>query len=142
MMDNKKITKVVVLLSGVAFLGSSVAGIGGLIASSLQKPAATENTAHSQDAQLQAQEKGFLGVLKREPNNPTALKGAIEIWRLRIEKGDAKGVKTTIEGLVKSDPKNKTYKELLVAIDKQIADTKKVGTLKSTEPQQAPQPSK
>jgi hypothetical protein len=131
-MDNKKITKVVVLLSGVAFLGSSVAGIGGLIASSLKQPAAKENIAHSQDAQLQAQEKGFLGVLKREPNNPTALKGAIEIWRLRIDKGDAKGVKTTIEGLVKSDPKNKTYKELLAAIDKTIADTKKVGTLKES----------
>ncbi len=138
-MDNKKITKVVVLLSGVAFLGSSVSGIGGLIASSLQKPAATENIASSQDAQLQAQEKGFLGVLKREPNNPTAIRGAIEIWRLRIDKGDAKGVKTTIEGLVKSDPKNKTYKELLAAIDKQIADTKKVGTLKPTQPKQPTQ---
>jgi hypothetical protein len=132
-MDNKKITKVVVLLSGIAFLGSSVAGIGGLIASSLKQPDPKANTAHSQDAQLQAQEKGFLGVLKREPNNPTALHGAIEIWRLRIQKGDAKGVKTTIEGLVKSDPKNKIYKELLVEIDKSIAETKKVGTLKSTE---------
>jgi hypothetical protein len=130
-MDKKTITKVVVLLSGVAFLGSSVAGIGGLIASSLQKPNPKENVAQSQDAQLQAQEKGFLGVLKREPNNPTALKGAIEIWRLRIDKGDAKGVKTTIEGLVKSDPKNKIYKELLVEIDKSIAETKKVGTLES-----------
>jgi hypothetical protein len=131
-MDKKTITKVVVLLSGVAFLGSSVAGIGGLIASSLQKPNPTENAAQSQDAQLLAQEKGFLGVLKREPNNPTALKGAIEIWRIRIDQGDAKGVKTTIEGLVKSDPKNKTYKELLAAIDKQIADTKKVGNLKES----------
>jgi hypothetical protein len=131
-MDKKTITKVVVLLSGVAFLGSSVAGIGGLIASSLKQPNPKENVARSQDAQLQAQEKGFLGVLKREPNNPTALKGAIEIWRLRIDKGDAKGVKTTIEGLVKSDPKNKTYQELLAAIDKTIADTKKVGTLKES----------
>ena len=126
-MDQKKLTKVVVLFSGIAFLGSSVAGIGGLIASSLNKPVATENIAHSQDAQLQAQEKGFLGVLKREPNNPTALRGAIEIWRMRIQQGDAQGVKTTIAGLVKSNPQNKTYKELLVEIDKAIADTKKVG---------------
>jgi hypothetical protein len=43
---------------------------------------------------------------------------------------------------VKSDPKNKTYQELLAEIDKTIANTKKVGTLKGTEPQQAPQPSK
>jgi hypothetical protein len=141
-MDNKKITKVVVLLSGLAFLGSSVAGIGGLIASSLKQSDQKANTAHSQDAQLQAQEKGFLGVLKREPNNPTALRGAIEIWRLRIDKGDAQGVKTMIEGLVKSNPKNKVYKELLAAIDKTIAETKKVGTLKSTEQKQPPNLSK
>ncbi len=133
MMDKKKITQVVVLLSGVAFLGSSVAGIGGLIVSSLKQPNPKENTAHSQDAQLQAQEKGFLGVLQREPNNPTALRGAIKIWRLRIQTGDTKGVKTTIEGLVKSNPQNKTYKELLAAIDKTIAETKKVGTLKTKE---------
>ena len=132
-MEKKKSTKIVVFISGIAFLGSSVAGIGGLIASSLNQPAAKENPAFTQSAQLAAQEKGFLGVLQREPNNPTALKGAIEIWRIRIDQGDAKGVKTTIEGLVKSSPKNKIYKELLVAIDKQIADTKKVGTPKTAE---------
>ena len=141
-MDRKKLTKVVVLFSGIAFLGSSVAGIGGLIASSLNKPVATENIAHSQDAQLQAQEKGFLGVLKREPNNPTALRGAIEIWRTRIQQGDAQGVKTTIAGLVKSNPQNKIYKELLVEIDKAIVKSKNVGTLKSTEQKQLPKQSK
>jgi predicted Zn-dependent protease len=141
-MDQKKLTKVVVIFSGIAFLGSSVAGIGGLIASSLKQPAAKENIAHTQNAQLQAQEKGFLGVLKREPNNPTALRGAIEIWRLRIQQGDAQGVKTTIAGLVKSNPQNKIYKELLVEIDKSIAQTKKVGTLKSTESQRSPKSSK
>lgn len=132
-MERSKLSKALILLSGVAFLGSSVAGIGGLIASSLNQPAAESNTAQSQDAQLQAQEKGFLGVLKREPNNPTALRGAIEIWRIRINKGDAQGVKKTIEGLVKANPQNKQYKELLDAIDKTIAETKKVGTLKPTD---------
>ena len=141
-MEQKKSTKIVVLISGIAFLGSSVAGIGGLIASSLNPPAAKENPALTQSSQLAAQEKGFLGVLQREPNNPTALRGAIEIWRIRIDQGDAIGVKTTIEALVKANPKNKIYKELLVAIDKQIADTKKVGTINSTEPQPTKKPSK
>ena len=141
-MEQKKSTKIVVLISGIAFLGSSVLGIGGLIASSINQPAAKENPAHTQSAQLAAQEKGFLGVLQREPNNPTALRGAIEIWRVRNDQGDAKGVKTTIEGLLKSNPKSKIYKELLVAIDKQMAETKKVGTLKATEPQQSTKPSK
>ncbi len=141
-MERSKLSKVLILLSGVAFLGSSVAGIGGLIASSLNQPAAESKAAQSQDAQLQAQEKGFLGVLKREPNNPTALRGAIEIWRIRINQGDAQGVKKTIEGLVKANPQNKQYKELMMAIDKTIAETKNVGTLTTTEQKQSPKPSK
>ena len=141
-MATSKLTKVFVLASGMAFLTTSVLGVSGLIGSSLNQPTAKQNTAQSQNAQLQAQEKGFLAVLKREPNNPTALQGTIEIWRMRIQKGDAQGVKTTIEGLVKANPKSKQYKELLVAIDKTIADTKKVGTLKPTEPKQPTQPSK
>jgi hypothetical protein len=137
-MERSKLSKVLILLSGVAFLGSSVAGIGGLIASSINQPAASSNAAQSQNAQLQAQEKGFLTVLKREPNNQTALRGAIEIWQMRIQQGDAKGVKTSIEGLVKANPQNKQYKQLLGAIDKTIAETKKVGTLKITETKQPP----
>ncbi len=140
-MQQKKATKVVVLISGIAFLGSSLAGLGGLIASSINQPA-VESPAQSQNAQLAAQEKGFLSVLKREPSNATALQGAIEIWRIRIQQGDAQGVKKTIEELVKTNPKNKQYKELLGAIDKTIAETKKVGTLKPTEQKQPPKTSK
>jgi hypothetical protein len=141
-MATSKLTKVFVLASGMAFLTTSVLGLSGLIGSSLNQPTTKENTAQSQNAQLQAQEKGFLAVLKREPNNPTALQGTIEIWRMRIQQGDAQGVKKTIEGLVKSNPKSKQYKELLAAIDKTIADTKKVGTLKPTVPQQPTSSSK
>jgi hypothetical protein len=134
-MATSKLTKVFVLASGMAFLTTSVLGVSGLIGSSLNQPTAKQNTAQSQNAQLQAQEKGFLAVLKREPNNATALQGMIEIWRMRIQQGDAQGVKKTIEGLVKANPKSKQYQELLVAIDKTIAGTKKVGTLKTTQQQ-------
>ena len=135
-MEHKKSTKVIIILSGISFLGSSVIGLGGLIATSLQQPKAAENIAQSQNAQLQAQEKGFLGVLKREPNNSTALGGVVGIWRERIGQGDALGVKTTIEGLVKANPENPKYKELLIAIDKQIAGSKNVGATKSAAPKQ------
>ena len=141
-MATSTLTKVFVLASGMAFLTTSVLGVSGLIGSSLNQPTTKQNAAQSPNAQLQAQEKGFLAVLKREPNNPTALQGTIEIWRMRIQKGDAQGVKTTIEGLVKANPKSKQYKELLAAIDKTIAETKKVGTLKPTEPKQPTQSSK
>ena len=133
-MATNKLTKAFVLASGIAFLSSSLLGLGGLFGSSLNKPVATKNAAQSQNAQFQSAERGFLTVLKREPNNPTALKGVIEIWQMRIQRGDAQGVKATIAGLVKSNPQNKTYKQLLVEIDKLIVSAKNVGTLKSTDP--------
>ncbi|WP_309738605.1 tetratricopeptide repeat protein, partial [Chamaesiphon sp. OTE_20_metabat_361] len=128
-----------VLASGMAFLISSVSGLSGLFGSSLNQPVASENPAQSQSAQFKAEEKGFLAVLKREPNNQTALRGLVEI---RMRTGDAPGTKAALEQLVKLNPTNKEYKELLAAIDKQMAEPKKVGTLKPTEPKQPTQPAK
>jgi hypothetical protein len=141
-MQKNKLTKVFIIGSGIAFLASSVAGLSGLIATSLNEPTAGEKISQSQSAQLQAQEKGFLGVLQREPDNPTALRGISAIWGARIQAGDAQGVKTTIDGLVKSNPQNKRYKEFQVEIDKIIASSKNVGTLNTTEPKQPTKPSK
>ena len=138
-MATSKLTKAFVLASGMAFLSSSVLGIGGLIGTSLNKPVASQNTAQSQNAQFQSEEKGFLTVLKREPNNQTALRGLVEI---RMRTGDAPGTKAALEQLVKLNPTNNQYKEFLAALNKQLADTKKVGTLKPTEPKQPTQSSK
>ncbi len=138
-MATSKLTKAFVLASGMAFLSSSVLGIAGLVGSSLNQPIAKENPAQSQSAQFKAEEKGFLAVLKREPNNQTALRGLVEI---RMRTGDAPGTKTALEQLVKLNPTNKQYKEFLIALNKQLTDTKKVGTLKPTEPKQPTQSSK
>jgi cytochrome c-type biogenesis protein CcmH/NrfG len=128
--EKKKIlTKVFVIGSGMAFLASSLLGIGGLIGSSFNQPAKNENAAQSQNAQLKAEENGFVAVLKREPNNQTALRGLIEI---RMRTGDAPGTKAALEQLVKLNPTNQQYKEFLTVLNKQVADTKKVGTLKIT----------
>jgi predicted Zn-dependent protease len=113
----------------MAFLASSLLGIGGLIGSSFNQPAKNENAAQSQNAQLKAEENGFVAVLKREPNNQTALRGLIEI---RMRTGDAPGTKAALEQLVKLNPTNQQYKEFLTVLNKQVADTKKVGTLKIT----------
>jgi thioredoxin-like negative regulator of GroEL len=138
-MEKNKVTKVFIIGAGIAFLASSVAGLSGLIATSLDQPATSEKTAQSQSAQLQAEEKGFLGVLQREPNNQTALRGLVEI---RMQRGDVPGTKAALEQLVKAYPDNKQYKEFLDAVNKQVAQTTKVGTLKSTEPKQPTKPSK
>jgi cytochrome c-type biogenesis protein CcmH/NrfG len=128
------LTKVVVIISGIAFLSSSVLGLGSLIVSSIDKPTKKENTAQSQNAQLQAQEKGFLAVLQREPNNQTALRGLVEI---RMRTGDAPGTKAALEQLVKLNPTNQQYKEFLTALNKQLTDPKKAGTLNTVQQKDA-----
>jgi predicted Zn-dependent protease len=138
-MATSKLTKAFVLASGISFLTSSVLGLTGLVSSSFNKPVAPENAAQSQSAQFKAEEKGFLAVLKREPNNQTALRGLVEI---RMRTGDAPGTKAALEQLVQLNPTNMQYKEFLTALNKQVAETKKVGTLKSTEPKQPTQSSK
>jgi cytochrome c-type biogenesis protein CcmH/NrfG len=138
-MATSKLTKAFVLASGMAFLVSSVLGLSGLMGSSISKPAAKENAAQSQNAQLKAEEKGFLAVLQREPKNQTALRGLVEI---RMRTGDAPGTKSALEQLVKLNPTNQQYKEFLAALNKQVADTKKVGTLKTTEPKRPTETSK
>ena len=138
-MATSKLTKAFVLASGIAFVSSSVLGLSGLVGSSLNKPVPTKNAAQSQNAQFKVEEKGFLTVLKREPNNQTALRGLVEI---RMRTGDAPGTKAALEQLVKLNPTNNQYKEFLAALNKQLADTKKVGTLKPTAPKQPTQSSK
>ena len=138
-MQKNKFTKVFVIGSGIAFLASSGMGISSMIGRSIDQPAQNQNAAQSQNAQLQAKEKGFATVLKREPNNQTALRGLVEI---RMQRGDVPGTKAALEQLVKLNPTNKQYQEFLAAVNKQIAEPKKVGTLKPTEPTQPTQPSK
>jgi hypothetical protein len=126
-MEKNKFTKILVILAGLAFLGSSVAGLSGSIGSSMNEPAATEKAAQSQSAQLAAEEKGFTAVLQREPNNQTALKGLVSI---RLHRGDIAGTRTALAQLVKLNPSERQYQELLTAIDKQIMEGKNTGNVK------------
>ncbi len=132
-MEQNKFTKVFVILAGLAFLGSSVAGLSGLIGGSMNEPAATEKAAQSQSAQLAAEEKGFAAVLQREPNNQTALKGLVSI---RLKSGDIAGTRTALAQLVKLNPKEQQYQELLAAIDKQITEGKNTGNVKPAQQKQ------
>lgn len=138
-METNKFTKIFTILAGLAFLGSSVAGLSGSIGSSMNEPAADEKAAQSQNAQLAAEEKGYATVLQREPNNQTALKGLVSI---RLRRGDVAGTRTVLAQLVKLNPTDRQYKELLDAIDKQITNSKNVGTLKPTEPNKSTPSSK
>jgi predicted Zn-dependent protease len=134
-MDRTKANKIIIIVSGLAFLASSLLGLGGIIATSFNQPAAKENASQSQSSQLNAQEKGYIAVLQREPKNKTALEGLTKIVATRMQLGDVPGTRASLQKLIEFEPENKTYKELLTAVDKQIADAKKAGNTKSAQPQ-------
>ena len=76
-----RIKQIFALVSMVGFGGSAIFGIVNLFGSGLssqhqQKPAPV---AVSQESLLAAQERGYVGVLQREPQNQTALEGLANV---------------------------------------------------------------
>jgi len=76
-----RIKQIFALVSMVGFAGSAIFGIVSLFSSGLssehqQKPVAA---AVSQESLLAAQERGYVTVLQREPQNLTALEGLANV---------------------------------------------------------------
>jgi cytochrome c-type biogenesis protein CcmH/NrfG len=105
-------------LSGFAFAGSTLLGIGSLYINAFQEPKDTAPTAtSSQDTQLKAQVRGYELVLQREPNNQLALQGLVQA---RLQMKDFQGAVEPMEKLVKLNPNNVQYKALLAGIKQQV----------------------
>jgi predicted Zn-dependent protease len=72
----------------------------------------------SQQTLLQQQEQGYMAVLKREPNNETALEG---LMALRLQRQDFKGAEELLAKLVKLNPDRKDLQALLAQIKQRQA---------------------
>jgi len=101
------------LVSMVGFAGSAIFGIVSLFSSGLssqhrQKPVAV--AAVSQESLLAAQERGYQTVLRREPQNQTALEGLANV---RLEMNNGKGAIEPLEKLVRLNPDRADYQALL-----------------------------
>jgi len=112
-----RIKQIFALVSMVGFAGSAIFGIVSLFSSGLssqhqQKPVAA---AVSQESLLAAQERGYETVLRREPQNQTALEGLANV---RLEMNNAKGAIEPLEKLVKLHPDRADYKVLLGQVKK------------------------
>lgn len=114
-MSQKPINRILIILSAVAFMGSTVLGAVGLFSSALQEPKDDAKTAAAKsiDSQLQTQERGYELVLKREPGNQVALEALVQI---RLQKNDLKGAVPPLEKLVKLNPDKASYKALLAEL--------------------------
>ena len=118
-MKNKKLQRLLVIVFGLAFVGSTGAVIvGGLLNS--------ESTTASQSAypdapspteQLQSQAKGYAKVLEREPENPTALLGLLQI---SLQTGDLKTAISPLKKLVTIYPERKDLSNLLAELEGEI----------------------
>ncbi|BAU67149.1 hypothetical protein STA3757_45590 [Stanieria sp. NIES-3757] len=119
-MNRKTLQRVLVLLFGLAFIGSTAFMLVGSLFSNDSQPSASTSTAtaSSEQEQLQAQIRGYEKVLAREPNNPTALQGLVQA-RLALQ--DLPGAIEPLEKLVKLYPQEPELKALLEAVKQQSA---------------------
>lgn len=110
----KPIQRFLIILSGVAFAGSTLLGIGSLYINAFQEPKDTAPTAtSSQDTQLNAQVQGYELVLQREPDNQLALQGLVQA---RLQMNDLQGAVEPLEKLIKLNPDRADYKALLAQL--------------------------
>ncbi|MDJ0726577.1 MAG: hypothetical protein QNJ38_15830 [Prochloraceae cyanobacterium] len=75
--QNKSLKRVLILASGLAFFSSTAFAIASMFTSSSHSQDTPQTATLSLEQQLQQQAEGYEIVLKREPNNPTALQGLI-----------------------------------------------------------------
>ena len=100
------------LVSMVSFGGSAIFGIFSLFSSGLssQHQQKSAPVAVSQESLLAAQERGYVGVLQREPQNQTALEGLANV---RLQMNNKVGAIEPLEKLVKLHGDRADYKVLL-----------------------------
>ncbi len=113
-MSKKQLQRILVVIFGLAFVGST----GAVIIGSLFRkdtPVANNPVAETTSPleQLQAQANGYEKVLAREPNNINALTALVQI---RLQTGDLQGAIAPLDTLVEMYPEDTS----LVALRTQI----------------------
>ena len=118
-MKNKSLQRLLVIVFGLAFVGSTGAVIvGGL----LNREGATASQsaypeAPSPTEQLQSQARGYAKVLEREPENPTALLGLLQI---SLQTGDLKTAISPLKKLVAIYPERTDLSNLLAELEGEL----------------------
>ena len=118
-----RIKQIFAFVSMAGFAGSAIFGMVSLFSSGLssQHQQKQAPVAVSQESLLAAQERGYMGVLQREPQNQTALEGLANV---RLEMNNGKGAIEPLEKLVKLNPDRADYKVLLGQARQQIKEKK------------------
>jgi cytochrome c-type biogenesis protein CcmH/NrfG len=120
----KRLQQVLILVSTIAFVGSTGLGAVSLFTTN---PKANIDQANkvaekSREEQLQVQIRGYESVLKREPENQSALEGLV---KLQLQVGNLQAAVAPLENLVKLNPNVESYKLLLAEVKKRSVSTEK-----------------
>jgi cytochrome c-type biogenesis protein CcmH/NrfG len=120
----KPLYKAFMLITGFAFIGSSLFGAVSLFTNPADRASDTTAATQSQDArqQLQKQAQGYEAVLQREPNNQVALQGLADT---RLQMNDFKGAIEPLEKLIKLNPDRDDFKTLLAQAKQQAGKVEK-----------------
>lgn len=119
-MDRKQLQRLVIILFGLAFIGSTgFAVIGSLFnRDNTVADTATNNTAApSATEQLQAQARGYAKVLEREPENVTALSGLVQT---SIQTGNLEAAIPPLQKLIELYPEDTQLTNLLTEIEARL----------------------
>lgn len=119
---NRWLLNLVLIVATVGLLGVTMLPLVTSAISSNQsnKPNPSPSQAATpQKADIEAQARGYEEVLKREPENTTALRGLLEA---RLKLNDIKGVIDPLEKLAKLNPNMTEYGVLLAQAKQQLND--------------------
>ena len=123
-MKNKTLKRLLTILFGLAFLGSTVVFMVGSLVSGerTSSPSSTPSAnVPSAEERLLLQARGYQKVLDREPENLTALSGLV---RTRLEMQDLEGAIIPLEKLIELNPQQKELTTLLETIKQELAQKK------------------
>lgn len=108
-MRGQRVKQIFVSVSIVSFVGSTAFTVGKLFLEGLNRPQPLPTQA-AKVLSLADEEKGYELVLRREPENQTALEGLADV---RMRMGNHKGAVAPLEKLVKLYPERGDYQVLL-----------------------------
>ena len=116
--QNKTLSRIVTLVLGLGFAGSTLAIALSSVFSQNNSPTVSSNAnAPDVEEQIQQQISGYQKVLEREPQNVTALEGLAQIYL----QTDPKQAIPTLEKLVEYYPEQQQYAGILEIIKQQEA---------------------
>jgi len=114
--------RIFTIVAGLAFLGFMGSQMLSMISQGRQQSQQQEQQARQANQQKlqqwKAQENGYEKVLKKEPNNETALKGLVQT---RLNMKDYEGAIKPLEKLVELNPEKESYKSLLAKLKQQTS---------------------